>query len=591
MRELQYPFDSEYILKKAKKIKRQLLEDGTKRLQKKIAVLGGSTTHDIIRILELFLLEQGIAPVFYESEYGQYWEDAVFENEELDSFCPDIVYVHTSLRNIMVFPKIADDEKTIEEMLLAEENHYIRMWERLREKFACPIIQNNFEYPFFRYMGNRDASDIHGRVNYVTRLNQRFYQYIQTHENIYLNDINYLSSCYGLDQWSDPFYYHMYKYTLCMQAIPTLSFNLSNIIKSIFGKNKKGLVLDLDNTLWGGIVGDDGIEGIEIGQETSMGQVFAEFQSYVKGLKDYGILLNINSKNEMENAKAGLTHPDSILAPEDFLVIKANWEPKSRNMKAIAEELNLGQDSLVFVDDNPAERQIVEIQAPEVAVPEIGTPEQYIRVLDHSGFFEVTSFSEDDKSRNQMYQANARRTRQQEQFEDYGEYLQSLQMKAVIRPFDAIHMARIAQLTNKSNQFNLTTLRCTQGDIETMAEASSYITLYGRLEDRFGDNGLVTVVAGEKEGKTLHIRLWLMSCRVLKRDMEYAMMDCLVEKCRKQGIERIVGYYYPTAKNKMVKDFYALHGFEKTEETEAGTKWELKKLEEYTNKNQVIEVE
>lgn len=588
MKELQYPFDSEYILKKSKYIKKQLINDNMVRVKKKIAILGGSTTHDIIRILELFLLNQGIEPTFYESEYGQYWQDAIFGNEMLDAFHPDLIYVHTSLRNIIKFPTIQDDECSIETMLSEEENKYINMWESLQRKFNCSIIQNNFEYPFYRFMGNKDACDIHGRVNYVSRLNERFYRYIQSHNNIYLNDINYLSACYGLDQWSDPFYYHMYKYTLCIQAIPVLSFNICNIIKSIFGKNKKGLVLDLDNTLWGGVIGDDGIEGIEIGQETSMGQVFQEFQMYIKQLKDYGILLNVDSKNDIENAKAGLNHPDSILKPEDFLIIKANWEPKSQNIKSIAEELNIGKDSLVFVDDNPAERQIVECQVPEVAVPRMGTPEQYIRILDHSGYFEMTNFSEDDTKRNQMYLDNAKRSMEQEHFADYQDYLQSLEMSATIRSFDEIHMARIAQLTNKSNQFNLTTLRCTQGDITAMANSDAFITLYGRLSDKFGDNGLVTVVVGEKIESSLHIRLWLMSCRVLKRDMEYAMMDCLVEKCAKEGIFNIIGYYYKTAKNGMVKDFYGTQGFTQISETENESIWELNHLEEYKNKNHVI---
>ena len=227
-----------------------------------------------------------------------------------------------------------------------------------------------------------------------------------------------MAAAYGLDKWADPFYWHMYKYAMCMQAIPEFAYNLSNIIKAVFGKNRKALVLDLDNTLWGGIVGDDGVENLEIGQETSMGQVYAEFQQYVKAQKDIGVMLNINSKNEYSNAIAGLEHPEGILKPEDFILIKANWEPKSRNMTEIAEEMNILPDSLVFVDDNPAERDIVKAQVPGVAVPVIGTPEQYIRVLDHAGFFEVTDLSEDDRRRNEMYKANLDRQRQQQNFGD-----------------------------------------------------------------------------------------------------------------------------------------------------------------------------
>ena len=256
----------------------------------------------------------------------------------------------------------------------------------------------------------------------------------------------------------------------------------------------------------------------------------------------------------------------------------------------IATELNILPDSLVFVDDNPAEREIISQQVKGTAVPEIGNPEEYIRVLDHSGFFEVTKLSEDDRNRNEMYKANVMRKQQEQSFGDYKEYLKSLQMKAVIAPFEAMYMARIAQLTNKSNQFNLTTKRFSQSEIEAIAQDEKYITLYGKLEDKFGDNGVVSVVIGEIEGNTLHIRLWLMSCRVLKRDMEFAMMDTLVEKCKKQGVDTIYGYYYPTAKNAMVKEFYSLQGFEKADEDEQGNAtWKYIIPTDYPYKNEVIE--
>ena len=591
MRELEYPFDSEYILKKSKKIKRELTESGTDFLHKKIAVLGGSTTYDIIRVLEVFLLNRGIQPSFYESEYAQYWQDVMFDNTELVEFEPDLIYIHTSNRNITRYPSVGDTEAQIDAMLAEQYEHFRLMWDKIADKYHCPVIQNNFEYPFYRILGNREAVFIQGRINFLNRLNEKFYQYAREHEGFYINDINYMSAAYGLDKWADPFYWHMYKYAMCMQAIPEFSYNLSNIIKAVFGRNKKSLVLDLDNTLWGGVVGDDGVENIEIGQETSMGQVYAEFQEYVRAQKDIGVMLNINSKNDYDNAAAGLNHPDGILRPEDFIIIKANWEPKSRNIAAIAEELNILPDSLVFVDDNPAERDIVGVQVPGVSVPEIGTPEQYIRVLDHAGFFEVTSLSEDDRKRNEMYKANMEREKQQQNFGDYREYLLSLEMKGTIKPFEPIYMARIAQLTNKSNQFNLTTKRYTQSDIEQFAAGEEYITRYGKLEDKFGDNGVVSVVIGRKDDAemALHLELWLMSCRVLKRDMEYAMMDSVVRACQACGIGTIYGYYYPTAKNGMVKEFYAVMGFEKIrEEPDHSTVWQYNIPADYEDKNTVI---
>ena len=593
MKELEYPFDGEYILKKSKKIKRELLESNTDFLHKKIAVLGGSTTHDIIRVLEVFLLNRGIEPEFYESEYAQYWQDVMFDNPELIEFEPDLIYVHTSNRNVKSYPAVADDAERIDVMLEEQYEHFRVMWDKIEEKYHCPVIQNNFEYPFYRLLGNQEAVLMQGRISFLNRLNEKFYQYARGREGFYIHDINYISAAYGLDKWADPFYWHMYKYAMCMQAIPEFAYNLSNIIKSVFGKNKKSLVLDLDNTLWGGIVGDDGVENLEIGQETSMGQVYSEFQSYVKAQKEIGVMLNINSKNEYDNAIAGLNHPDGILKPEDFILIKANWEPKSRNIAAIAEGLNILPDSLVFVDDNPAERNIVGVQNAGVAVPEIGTPEQYIRVLDHAGFFEVTNLSEDDRKRSEMYRANMERERQQQNFGDYREYLLSLEMKARITAFEPMYMARIAQLSNKSNQFNLTTRRYTQSDIEQFAADANYITRYGKLEDKFGDNGVVSVVIGRKDmtEKALHLELWLMSCRVLKRDMEYAMMDAVVQECRTCGIGTIYGYYYPTAKNGMVKEFYAAMGFMKIgEEADGSTVWQFDIPTDYENRNTVIEV-
>ena len=589
--ELQYPFDSEFILKKSKSLKRRLLEENTARIKKKIAVLGGSTTHDVVRILELFLLNQGIEPEVYESEYGMYWEDAMFGNEELNAFAPDMIYIHTSLRNLRSFPEPSDSREAVEEKLAAEYGRFETMWEKLAQERQCPVIQNNFEYPYFRLMGNQDGADIHGRTYYVNEMNRRFAAYAQEHQNFFINDINYQSAVYGLDEWSAPEYWHMYKYSLCLKAIPWLAHNVANIVKSVFGKNKKSLVLDLDNTLWGGIVGDDGPENLEIGQETNMGQVFAEFQSYVKLLKDYGVMLNVASKNEEENALAGLNHPAGVLRPDDFLLIKANWEPKSLNIEQIAQQLNILPDSLVFADDNPAEREIVRQQTAGVTAPEIGRPEDYIRVLDRGGYFEVTSLSDDDRKRNEMYQANLKREQQQASFADYADYLRSLEMTGVVRPFEPVYMGRIAQLTNKSNQFNLTTQRFTQAQIEQMAADEKYITLYGKLADKFGDNGVVSVVIAEKDGNCAHIRLWLMSCRVLKRDMELAMLDGLAERCLAEGISTLYGYYYPTAKNNMVREFYGQLGFERISEDEAGnTGWKLS-LTGYENKNHVIEVE
>ena len=601
MRELEYPFDAGYLLKKSKRIKRMLLEqtaaDGTPVtfLKKRIAVLGGSTTHDIIRMLELFLLNYGIEPEFYESEYAQYWQDAMFDNEELVQFHPDLIYIHTTGRNITFFPDMEDSLQGIEDKLEAQMNHFRVMWEKLENTYHCPVIQNNFEFPFYRILGNRDSYDPHGKTAFIQRLNMEFARYAAQQEHFYIYDIQYESAAFGLDRWTDPSYWHMYKYAMSMQAIPDFAFHLSHIIKAVFGKNKKAFVLDLDNTLWGGIVGDDGPENLEIGQETSMGQVYQEFQGYLKEHKKIGVLLNVDSKNEEENALAGLKHPEGILKPEDFIVIKANWLPKSQNLTEIASELNIGRDALVFVDDNPAEREIIRQHVPETAVPEMTdgdqvNPDQFIRILDKNAYFEVVTLSEDDKHRNEMYKANAMRKEQEESFGNYSDFLKSLEMKAVIRGFEPVYYSRIAQLTNKSNQFNLTTKRMTQAEVEQMAQDPGYITLYGKLKDKFGDNGVVSLVIGKKNGDTLELILWLMSCRVLKRDMEQAMLDTLVWQRRESGIRKLHGYYYKTAKNAMVKDFYGAMGFQKLSEKDGDSEWEYVIPEKYENKNLVIDV-
>ena len=586
-----YPLDTEQLLRKKRRIRRELLAQNPHPLHKKIAILGGSTTNEVADQLGLFLLNYGIEAEFYQSEYGQYWQDAMFGTPELDEFKPDVIYIHTNWRNVEHFPTTADTPVQVDELLEAEYTRFETMWQALAQKFGCPVIQNNFDRPNYRLMGNRDVWDVRGRTNFLSRLNQKFYAYACAHEDFYINDLDYLASDYGLTAWGDAFFWHMYKYAMCLDAIPSLANSLANIIKSLYGRNKKALVLDLDNTLWGGVVGDDGVDGIAVGPEVPEGQVYAEFQSYCKALKSIGVVLAVDSKNDEENALAGLNHPDGVLRPDDFVAIKANWDPKDQNLKAIADELNLGADSFVFADDNPAERAIVVAQVPGVETPVLDGAENYIKTLDHGGYFEVTTLSGEDLKKTELYHANAQRRRAQAAFADYGAYLDSLEMTATIRGFEPLYIQRIAQLTNKSNQFNLTTLRCSEDDIRGMAENPAWLCLYGKLVDKFGDNGVVTVVAGQSEGETLHLRLWLMSCRVLKRGMEDAMMDAVVADAAARGLKTIRGYYYPTAKNGMVKEFYAGMGFAKVDEDADGnTTWELS-VEGYTPRHPHMQIQ
>ena len=591
---LRYPFDVKVLGRKKNAIKRALLESRG-LVEKRVAVLGGSTTHDIVGMMELFLLDNGIKPSFYESEYNQWWEDAVFGNPELDAFRPDIVFIHTSVRNIREWPDFSADEAGVSAIADKTFAKWKSALDAVKAKFACPIVQNNFDYLPYRLLGNLDGVDCRGRVDFVRRLNDKFVAYTRKHEGVYINDLNWEAADFGLSKWHDEAYWCMYKYAMSKEAILSVAFNVANIIKAIFGKNKKALALDLDNTLWGGIVGDDGPENLELGTETAIGQSYTEFQEYLRDLSKAGVLLNVISKNEPDNAKAGINHPQMVLKESDFISIKANWEPKSQNLVNMAKELTLLPEAFVFVDDNPAEREIIRQQVPGTAVPEIGQVENYIPAVDHGGYFECVKLSGDDLKRNKMYKENAARTQLQSSFADYGEYLDSLEMKANIKPFESVYMSRIAQLTNKSNQFNLTTKRYTQEEIEKTAGDDRFITRYGQLSDKFGDNGVVAISIGkvaENGGcKICELILWLMSCRVLKRDMEFAMMDEIVAAAVSKGAKKIRGFYYPTAKNGMVKEFYKAQGFDKISEDEKGNAvWELDVSKGYENKNHHIEV-
>ncbi len=586
-----YPINVGDLLRKKIKIKRELLSNGNSYIEKKIAVLGGSTTNEIVNQLELFLLNYGFKASFYQSDYGQYWQDAMFGNLKLDSFNPDIVFIHTTWRNIEKLPVVGCDRPSSDALVEEEFNRFSQMWEALERRFHCVIIQNNFERPDFRLLGNRDIWDCSGYCYFISELNQRFYRYAQKHDNFYINDIDYLSADFGLSKWADSINWYAYKYAMSLDAIPYLAQSVANIIKSIYGKNKKLLVLDLDNTLWGGVVGDDGVERLEIGQETPTGQAYQEFQKYCKRLKDIGVVLAIDSKNERENAIAGLNHPDSVLSEMDFVEIMANWEPKDQNLLQLANDLSLGIDSFVFVDDNPAEREIVGINVPGVSTPTMDKVENFIRILDRSGYFETTTFSEEDKKKTTQYQARAIASHQQSMFNDYGEYLDSLDMKAEINTFAPIYLQRIAQLTNKTNQFNFTTRRYTEAEIEEISVSSEYIGLYGKLEDKFGDNGVVSVIIGNIRDLECHIDLWIMSCRILKRDMEFAMMDKLVENCQEKSIKTIYGYYHPTAKNVMVKEYYGIFGFKMISENENGSSvWKFDITKNYQNQNKHISI-
>lgn len=567
---LEYPFDPSLILQKKRSLKRELLKkEGL--IPKKIAIMSGSTIGEIKNILELFLLNNGIQPTFFEGEYGLFYENIVFDDGSLAAFQPDIIYIHTSWRNLKNLPSQFDSAELCQEKLQAEYTRFEQVW-NAAQKFGCPVIQNNFDLPPYRVMGNLDANDPHGRVHFIRNLNQKLAVYANSNPNFYINDLAYLQSLYGIETFSSQTAWYGYKYACSIDCIPYLAQSIANIIKSLFGKNKKILACDLDNTLWGGIIGDDGTEGIVLGNETPAGMAYTEFQTYLKELTGMGILLSVCSKNEEKNAVDGFTRSESVLKREDFVSFKANWNPKHLNLAETAKEINLLPDSFVFADDNPAEREIVRQELPTVSVPELTAPEQYIQALDRMGYFEATLLSADDRKRAEMYKQNQERAILEQSFGNYQDYLKSLEMVCDIGAFSPAHAERITQLINKTNQFNLTTRRYTATEVETVMNDPSYITLFGRLVDKFGDNGIVTAIIGHIQQDTLEIDLWIMSCRTFKRNLEHAMFDQLVAEAKAKGIKKIIGHYYPTAKNLLVNDFYATIGFEKTQEDAQGNK-------------------
>ena len=577
------------IIRNRRALKKELVTHAN-LVPTRIAILGGSTTIEVKNMLELFLLAQGIQPTFYESGYNRFSEDVLFENPELWKFKPEIVFIHTTWQNVLEYPEFLEDTLQVEDRVRREMTRFESLWEKIHTGLNGIIIQNNFDLPRLRPLGNLEAVQSFGRVNFLMRLNAEFAGYARKHSRFLINDILYLSAEVGLNAWLDHRYWYNFHMAISPTATVALARNVAGIVKSLYGRSKKCLILDLDNTLWGGVIGDDGVQNLVLGRDHPVGEAFLDFQRYVKGLQRRGVILAVCSKNALENAKEGFSHPDSVLKLEDFSAFKANWNPKPENIQEIAAELNIGLDSLVFVDDNPAERLLVAKQLPEVAVPDVGSDVTlFAEVLERERYFEVHQIVPDDLNRSAFYNSNAQRSAYQGAFANYGEFLASLDMTADIGLFSPVYLERITQLINKTNQFNLTTRRYTSADVETISRDRAYITLYGRLADRFGDNGLVSVVIGQVNDDQVELDTWLMSCRVLKREFELAMFDALVEQCQARGIHKIVGVYIPSKKNSIVADHYAGLGFKPAGRTSEGAKlWDFDVLPTYSPKTRYI---
>lgn len=586
---LEYPFDVSKILRKKKIIKRHFLEN-ERLVNIKIAVLGATTTFEVIEQLELFLLKSGFKPTFYTCDYGQHYNVVMFNDEALFNFKPEIVYLHISPESI---DELNKSNKSSKEKADIELNKMQKVWEKLNINFNCSVIQDNLEMPVVRSFGNFSLNLNTGSYQTIALLNQMITE--EANKLSYLNIIDrfYLSSKMGLDSWKDYSLWLSSKYSLSYKAITHLSYSISKIINSLRGKSKKCLVLDLDNTLWGGNIGDVGKEGIVLGRDTIIGQAYLDFHLYIKELKDRGIILAVCSKNEFDTAKSGFDHPDSVLKFEDFASFKANWDPKSKNIHEIANEINIGLDSLVFIDDNPVERDIVRKEFGSlVSVPEIGDDVVYYRaILDGADLFTTTSLSSEDMKRNEYYKSNQKREQFLSTFKNHNEYLKSLKMKAEIAPYKNIYLSRISQLINKTNQFNLTTKRMSLQEVEKTIAEKNKISLYARLSDKFGDNGLVSLIQGTILGSEVEIDLWLMSCRVLKRTLEYSLLYSFLKEAKNRDIKIVRGRYMPTKKNHIVSKLYEEMGFLLVRENEGSKIFEID-LENYSipnNPNIVLE--
>ena len=583
-----FPEIAQVMLRKHKAIRRALSDRATLGAIR-VAVLGGTTTNEVTDLLELLLLREGIRPTLYQSDYNRYFEEAVVDSARLVAFKPDVVIVYATAFNVQ-FPPMGLGESAWADYLEHEVGRFEAIWNSLDQQLTSVIVQCNLDPPATQLLGNLDAVAPSGRVRFVNAMNMRLAQAARDRKKLYISDIASAVSRLGQDRFLDLKRWFSYKICTSPEGSLEVARSWAAILRTVCGRARKCLVLDLDNTLWGGVVGDDGPENLAIGRETPLAEAYSYFQQYCFSMRERGILLAVCSKNDASIALKGLEHPESLLRVHHFASFKANWQPKPENIEQIAQELNIGLDSLVFVDDNPAERAIVRAQLPMVAVPEVGSDvSDYASIIDRQGYFEAIAISQEDMARSDSYADNARRVVAQARFADYGEYLAYLQMTAEIGRFKDVYLDRITQLTNKTNQYNLTTKRYSRAEIDAVAADPGKIAIYGKLADRYGDSGLISVVVGNLDNGVLHIELWLMSCRVLKRDMEFAMLDHLVRASQQGGVREVRGYFYRTPKNNLVTDHYARLGFEVTSRKgDDESVWSLDLTRGYTPRNRYI---
>ena len=517
-----------------------------------------------------FLLDVTIA----EYEEPEPWLDR--NSGKLKENPPDFVLVASDNRMLKLASPLGD-EAAAAQIVEAAVGRIGRIAEVAEAATVRPVILQTLAGDPDAIQFNMDLG-LPGSPRFLTgEFNRRLVQQARQNSRLVL-DVNALAGLVGQSAWSAGRYWYAAKYPFATAMIPLYADNVMRILAAQMGRSRRVLVLDLDNTMWGGIVGDDGIEGLALGNGSALGEAHSALQRMALSLKERGIILCVSSKNDETIAlDAFRNHPEMVLKEDDIVAFRVNWEDKAANIKAIADAIDLGLDSFVFLDDNPAERKRVRDALPAVAVPELPEdPSDWLPVFQAAGYFEQAGFSKEDQLRAGFYKANALRAAQLEQIGDHNDYLLSLGMTLSIAPFDSTGRKRIAQLISKSNQFNLTTRRYSEAEIATLQSRPDVFTIQARLEDIFGDNGMISTVICRQTGQCWEVDSWIMSCRVLGRRVEETILQYLVEQARLRGITAIIGRYIPTAKNGLVRDHFSRLGFVQTGLQEDGeTTWQL----------------
>lgn len=549
------------------------LRDG---LPVRIAVLASHTVDHLRDVMSFWLGMMGLSPRFFQAEYNTIHSSILDVSGKLYEFQPEITMILPQGRDheLAEMPAATYDE--MDQKIKAAVAQWVGLWNVLQSQSESHIIQSNADIPPVRVFGNYDAQTPHGLIHALRSYNLELARAARPGVTIF--DMEYLSSWYGKDKWYDERYWYHSKHAFAPDATGLVAYQGAALVAALRGRAKKCLVLDLDHTLWGGVVADDGWEGIELGQ-TVRGEAFVDFQKYLLQIKRRGIILAVCSKNDENKAQEPfLHHPQMQLRLEDVACFVANWRNKADNLRYIADVLNLGLDAFVFVDDNPTERALVRQLLPQVASPEMGSdPTRYIRILDQGRYFETVTFSDEDAQRNDYYRRNAQRVTYRETFTDLSAYLQSLHMVATVSDLDRYHLPRAAQLINKSNQFHLTNHRYTETQLSDLASKKHWHLRGFSLSDKFGDYGLISVVILEQQAKDLlFIDTWVMSCRVLSKGMEAFICREMMTLARTLGCKEIVGSYVPSSRNQLVAELYPRLKFVPDQQHPEASSWLLR---------------